>query len=353
MRTKLVGAGVLALALGACLAPVGATAAVPGCTPATNVEAIIDDSGSMTVTDMGRLRFNAMQLFIAQNPQDTLGAVKFGTNASVIFPPMPVGGQISGNAPAMVSALDGAIQANAGSTNYVDAFTTAHGSDPGAQARIFLTDGGQNIKNIDQSNDHQGWGGPVYVIGLTIGAPGQGNPDADRLQRIATDTGGQYFPNVSSTGTSGVPNTSLQDVMATVSSTLACKGAPVTTQISSLQSTGQTSTQSAKVQPGAKNAQLAVNWGNSNNQYRVTKVLQRLHGHTIASANVPPASTASAAAHHRKPKKPSKLTVQATAGPTFETLNVSGLKSGGTLQYVVRATTVAAPETVSALLSQS
>jgi hypothetical protein len=69
----------------------------------------------------------------------------------------------------------------------------------------------------------------------------------------------------------------------------------------------------------------------------VTKVLIRLHGHTVASANVSPATTASAAAHH-KSKKPSKLGVQATGGPTFETLNITGLKRG-TLQYKCRQPT--------------
>ena len=86
----------------------------------------------------------------------------------MIFPPSAVGG----NEQNLINALNGAIQADDGSTNYVDAFKTAHASNPGAQARIFLTDGGQNIDNIYQTNDHQGSGGPVYVIGLTIGAPG-------------------------------------------------------------------------------------------------------------------------------------------------------------------------------------
>jgi hypothetical protein len=357
MKTKLAGAGVAAVALGAWMAPVGASGAVqPGCTPATNVEAIIDDSGSMTVTDTGRLRFNGMQLFIAQNPQDTLGAVEFGTSANVVFPPTPVAGSQS----SMISALDAAIQADSGSTNYVDAFKTAHGSNPGAQARIFLTDGGQNINNIDATNDHLGWGGPVYVIGLDIGAPGQGSSDADRLQRIATGTGGTYFPNVTSTGTSGVANSSLQDVIATISSTLQCKGTPAAAAISTLQASGQSATQNVPVDPGAKNANITLNWGNSGNQYRVTQVLVRLHGRTVATANVPPATAAKASSatasaarkHRRKVKKPSKLSVQAQGGPTFETLNVSGLKAG-TLVYKVQATNVAAPETVSALVSQS
>jgi hypothetical protein len=76
----------------------------------------------------------------------------------------------------------------------------------------------------------------------------------------------------------------------------------------------------------------------------------RSHGRTVAKANVPPATTASAA--RKKHRKPKKLTVQAQGGPTFETVNVSGLKSG-TLVNKVRATNVTAPETVSSLISQS
>jgi hypothetical protein len=119
--------------------------------------------------------------------------VQFGTDASVIFPPTPV----AGNEAPMIGALDAALQADNGSTNYVDAFKAGQASNPGAQARIFLTDGGQNENDIDATNDHRGWGGPVYVIGLTIGPSGQGNSDADRLQRIASETGGAYFPGVS------------------------------------------------------------------------------------------------------------------------------------------------------------
>ena len=49
---------------------------------------------------------------------------------------------MGGNEQNLINALNGAIQADGGSTNWVDAFKTAHASNPGAQARIFLTDGG-------------------------------------------------------------------------------------------------------------------------------------------------------------------------------------------------------------------
>ena len=60
-----------------------------------------------------------------------------------------------------------------------------------------------------------------------------------------------------------MPNTSLQDVMATISSTLACKGAPVTTQLTTLQATGQSATQSVPVNSGATSANITLNWGDA------------------------------------------------------------------------------------------
>lgn len=83
----------LASGLSAALAPAGAQAA---CTRATNIEAIIDDSGSMSLTDANRLRVQAMDLLInALDPGTTLGSIEFGGQlfsddppaADVVFTP--------------------------------------------------------------------------------------------------------------------------------------------------------------------------------------------------------------------------------------------------------------------------
>src|ERR1700758_4797573 len=99
----------------------GAAGISAGCTPKTNVEAIIDDSGSMSFTDENRLRVQAMDLLINALPTQTqLGAVEFGSEflekpaADTLFPPEAVGA----NAAAMKSALDAAIQADNGATDY-------------------------------------------------------------------------------------------------------------------------------------------------------------------------------------------------------------------------------------------
>ena len=65
VRTAALAAGGLvsaALVLpGTVTAPAGAAAA---CSPATNIQAIVDDSGSMAGSDTGRLRVLAMYLLI-------------------------------------------------------------------------------------------------------------------------------------------------------------------------------------------------------------------------------------------------------------------------------------------------
>src|SRR3954464_6692145 len=108
--TALLAMAVVAVPSGASSGDAGASA---GCTPKTNIEAIIDDSGSMSITDEHRLRVQAMDLLINALPTQTkLGAVGFGSEfekpaADTVFPPEPVGA----NAAAMRSALDGAVQA--------------------------------------------------------------------------------------------------------------------------------------------------------------------------------------------------------------------------------------------------
>jgi len=116
----IVGAAIVAAALAPSSGQaVGARAAA--CTPVKNVEAIIDDSGSMTGSDSNRLRVQAMDLLINALPDGTqLGAIQFGSSfdpatpsASVVFPVEAIGP----NAAAMKSALDTQIQGDDGGTD--------------------------------------------------------------------------------------------------------------------------------------------------------------------------------------------------------------------------------------------
>jgi hypothetical protein len=103
---------------------------------------------------------------------------------------------------AMKAALDSRIDYANLFTNYNAAFTLAKKENPGADARIFLTDGGHDVGTYLKG--HKG-GPPTYVIGIGIGPPGA-NSDANRLQQIATDTGGKYYTSVDAGSLPGVVN---------------------------------------------------------------------------------------------------------------------------------------------------
>jgi len=193
----IVGAALVAAAL-APSSGQAVSARAAACSPVKNVEAIIDDSGSMTGSDSNRLRVQAMDLLINALPDGTqLGAIQFGSSfdpatpsASVVFPVEPIGP----NAAAMKSALDTQIQADDGGTDYNAAFDTGRSANPGAGARIFLTDGGHNSGPYNNGHlrfaiNSSGHSWPVCVVQL--GTAFQ-QADVDRLKRIAQETGGQY-----------------------------------------------------------------------------------------------------------------------------------------------------------------
>jgi hypothetical protein len=214
--TKLAATATIVV-LGIALASAGAgVSALPGrsaaCVPAASIEAIVDDSGSMGDADPDNLRVTALYELIdtTANATRTLGALEFGSTASVLFAPQTIGSA----GPAMKAVLDARIDYANLFTNYNAAFSLAKKENPGAGAWIFLTDGGHDIGTYRKG--HLG-GPPTYVIGLGIGPPGA-NSNANRLQQIATDTGGKYY--------TAVDSASLPGVMSDIQAKLSCTAAP-------------------------------------------------------------------------------------------------------------------------------
>ena len=213
-------AGMIVAALAA---PSGASiprAHASACVAATNIEAIVDDSGSMALTDSGKLRVKGLELLInTLSPGTFLGAVEFGGNffpgstpaADTVFAPEAVGP----NATAMGTALESKITADNGGTDYNAAFAQSDADNPNAQARIFLTDGGHDIGTYN--NGHLTHRVPTYVIGFSTGVA-----DAEaqqRLKTIAGDTGGQFFPLNDSS--------QLQSVMNDIGAAITCQTPPL------------------------------------------------------------------------------------------------------------------------------
>lgn len=240
-----------------------------GCTPATSFQAIIDDSGSMSGSDPGLLRLQGLKLLL-QNPDNAnrfFGAVEFGSTAKLIFAP----GRIGQFRPQMEAALTNALKANDGGTNYNDGITAGVSNNPSANARIFLTDGEHfgAYNNPHALPNGSGKVPPMYVVGLDIG-PAIGTPSpgtetsAQRLQRIANETKGQYFPSVTAA--------TLQRTFNQISARLNCLAAPVDLSYPVFLRQGQTKNATANLTSSTKSVDIVVNWANAQNQFTVSRI---------------------------------------------------------------------------------
>src|SRR5215207_3480880 len=157
-----------------------------GCRAVTKLGVIVDDSGSMSEFDPGRLRVAALGLLLDKdrNAGERLGAVEFGDLAEQVFPPVLLGSETFQRDRRMLGRLiDERVQADAGGTNYNAAFAGAQAIDPDAEAVIFITDGGHNVGRFRALHRN---GPPTFVIGVGIGREGR---DGGRLQHIADETG--------------------------------------------------------------------------------------------------------------------------------------------------------------------
>jgi hypothetical protein len=328
-KTLLAAATVGLLILGLIATSSGAAAPVATsskCARATNIEAIVDDSGSMAITDPNRLRVQAMDLLInTLSPSTRLGAVEFGSaileipGADTIFAPEPVGP----NAKAMLAALDTKVHADNGATDYNAGFAQADADNPTAAARIFLTDGGHDIGTYNEA--HLAHNVPTYVIGFGSGV--SSTEDQQRLKKIAADTGGQYYPLSDAS--------QLQPVMNNIGLALTCQTPP--RQFTDQLGKGQSKSHSVSIGAATKSIQITLSWSSPLDKFKLSGL--RLVGHNGLLA-------VASRAH-----KPSKLKVSQTTSTTFTVVKVSRLKKG-TLHFAVKATKVGSGEPKVALTTQ-
>ena len=178
---------------------IGAITAPPASSKGVDIEVIIDISGSMSGTDPQFLRKDAMRALLGLvGKNDRLGAVGFDDQFEPIF---DLQGVTDANSGALASLADQHIL-DRGGTDYNVAFAkgyealTAPAVYDAARPKyvIFLTDGGHNAS--DYNNGHllmaaNPTGRPWPVCAIQLGTQFQ-PADVVRLQRIATETGGQY-----------------------------------------------------------------------------------------------------------------------------------------------------------------
>jgi hypothetical protein len=318
--------GLLSMALVA--APAGAQplATASACSPAKDIEAIVDDSGSMSITDANRLRVQAMNLLIdTLNPSTQLGAVEFGSalgtqpGADTLFPPEPVGP----NANAMSAALKEKINADNGATDYNAAFAQSDADNPGATARVFLTDGGHDIGTYNEA--HLVHNVPTYVIGFGGIAAGE---DQARLQKIASDTGGKYFPLEDSA--------QLQSVMNSISAALTCQTPP--RLFTDLLAKGQSKVHSVAIGAATKSIQITLTWVSPLDKFKLSGL--RLIGKKGRLLAIAP-----------RAQHVGKLKVSRKVSSTFTVVKVSHLHKGR-LSFAVKATKIGSGQPKVSLTTQ-
>jgi len=292
--TALVAASALATAI--VVSPASARVHAAACTPLSNVEAIVDDSGSMLGTDPQTLRAQAVKLIIQRQSQNqpsfNFGAVSFGDGATTLFKPAAVGP----NAASMKTAL-ASIQGDDGSTNYGAAFTQAAVDNAGRQANIFMTDGGNNGDPIPFPQP------PTYVIGF--GDSAALPEDQQALQNLASSTGGQYYPQTSSSGLVTVVNGILAQIT--------CQSQPQSFPFT-FTKVGQTFSKSVVVGASTHSADFLVSYPTKDDTFSFHASLF-VHGKKVAAAKK----------RHHKVKK---LKMKIVRSETFFTVHVRGLKRG-------------------------
>jgi hypothetical protein len=299
-------AGVLALLAatggGASAAPQAKAAA---CQKATNFEAIIDDSGSMSGSDPSKFRTKLLDTFanIGANNGKILGGVEFGSTANPLFSPAPIPGVI----PAMNASFV-QVDADNGGTDYDAGFAAGNAQNPNANARIFLSDG-----LAQEPTQHLTPRVKTFVVGLGL----SNNQQAlELLTKIANDTGGPPPFLIEEAS-------QLQPVAGAITAVANCKSLVTFTDTFVRQ--GQQFGHAFKAK--GKSADILTTWPNIGTLLDLIKIRATLGGQPLANSS----ELAQTARVRTKKKK----------GATFTTIRLKGLKKGAKVKFKVKAKALA------------
>jgi hypothetical protein len=185
-------------------APPPAAAGPGGCSPARNVEVIVDDSSGMAKSDPDALRRLAIELLVSKpsNAGRVVGAIEFGTRAQEIFPPVTLSADDRLQRTLSDLLLEH-VRHDAGVTDLNAPFAAAAGQNPDAQARIFLTDGDtSHTGEFDVATTAAG--PPTYVVLVNKVRDVSRNA---LFRTIAEQTGGEFFGTVRDVELQGVIDT--------------------------------------------------------------------------------------------------------------------------------------------------
>jgi len=318
------------------------------CVPAQSVAAILDDSGSMEENDPLNIRSAAMRLLISEpGGQDrTLGAVEFGDEAGPLFQSEPISQGKTKMLDALKYLADDGYDGTGSSTNYNAAFAASAAAQPGADARIFLTDGEHNVGPYEDGHA----GGPrTYVVGLNIGRAGEGEEAADLLGRIAQETGGVYYPlRLHSNDDSYAQERRLQPVFNSIDARLECQIAP-SQATRSLSQPGKPAKPAGGGFLGNPGVQVVVSWTTPGTSVGVVAAsVHNPNGGLVANLKGKAPRTHR---HRGKHRRVGVLQTSTVAGDTFRTVTIARPKHGSTVSVRVAAEQLSEPTIVTIQLS--
>jgi hypothetical protein len=284
------------------------------CTPTTNIEAIVDDSRSMSDTDPRRLRVRALQLLMDTpgNESRTLGAIEFYEDWRPLFGPEQIGDRA--NRERLGAILESRITGDDPSTDYNAAFDGAGAHNPSAGGRIFLTDGEHFEETEGPYQERHRGGPPTYVIGLASAEYLRpDSPDEQRLQRIAAETGGRYWR--------ASTDEELQDALFELNAAISCEPTPVKQEVF-FSRTGQVVQRALSIPRGTRSVKFAVSWGSEFDSFNIGTFRIRRRGRVVARSS-----------------RVRRIRVVKRRGETYVTGKLTGLVPGR-LTYRIKANSV-------------
>jgi hypothetical protein len=297
------------------------------CVAATNIEVVIDDSGSMIGNDPDALRSQAVELLVGKprNEGKVMGAIEFGGESAVLFPPQPIEAPgADSNQDELRDILDDEVVGDNGSTNFNSPFAVLKKENPGAKAIILLTDGGH--RGPAYENGHRG-GPPVYAIGLRVK---KSSEEGKLLARIADETKGAFFANVRAEN--------IQSAINAVDSRLNCD-TDVDVFVDTLGDSGDLSDPNdAELDETTNSVDVTVTWDDEDDEIEPGAIdLTDEDGDVLQRVS---ASTLARVISSSRPRRARGLTLRGTSGSAFFTVRISGVKARG-LRSRVRARSVA------------
>jgi hypothetical protein len=313
-----------------------------GCTPALNVQAVLEDNGyTDDDADPQRIRRDGMQAFVAtpRNFGTVLGITGFESDgegegdSSAIFEPTELGRSRTRR---LQRRLQREVDGADNFPGYGPMFRALAEHNPSAGARIMLVDG-YLFKHLRGLKGLTRGSAPTYVI--AVGEPPDRNAiDISEMRRIARETKGRYFE-------ARTPREIARALQA-IESRLRCDVEADNYQ-EELQVDDPEEIAAAELEEDVHSADVTINWLDEDEDYEIDRVVIEDSDGDVEDVldedEIDEAYT----------ETDEDARVTGGRGRTFRTLHLTGLRAGGSIRVVAKSDDRRSKGRVFARISQS